>query len=190
MKAITLTQPWATLVAIGAKCIETRSWATAYRGRLAIHAAKGLGPVGGKRGLTELCGTEPFCSVLNVYGRSQTWKDLADMVARPLLPQGAIVAICELTAVWRIPATPRHFPRGVADDHPHASYPVVLPPFRDTAERAFGDYTPGRYAWILSDVKALYAPIATKGALGLWEWDGTIPVPASAGGKENSNAIS
>ena len=41
MKAITLTQPWASLVAIGAKKWETRSWATNYRGPLAIHAAKG-----------------------------------------------------------------------------------------------------------------------------------------------------
>ncbi len=40
MKALTLTQPWASLVAIGAKRIETRSWATSYRGPLAIHAAK------------------------------------------------------------------------------------------------------------------------------------------------------
>ena len=31
MKALTLTQPWATLVAIGAKRIETRIWRTDYR---------------------------------------------------------------------------------------------------------------------------------------------------------------
>ena len=42
MKTLTLTQPWATLVAIGAKRIETRSWNTKYRGPLAIHAAKGF----------------------------------------------------------------------------------------------------------------------------------------------------
>ena len=42
MKVLTLTQPWATLVAIGAKRIETRSWSTKYRGPLAIHAAKGF----------------------------------------------------------------------------------------------------------------------------------------------------
>ena len=41
MKALTLTQPWATAVARGVKSIETRSWATGYRGWLAIHAAKG-----------------------------------------------------------------------------------------------------------------------------------------------------
>lgn len=40
MKAISLWQPWATLIAIGAKHFETRSWATNYRGQLAIHAAK------------------------------------------------------------------------------------------------------------------------------------------------------
>ena len=31
MRAITLTQPWATLVALGFKKIETRSWSTDYR---------------------------------------------------------------------------------------------------------------------------------------------------------------
>ena len=40
MKAITLWQPWATLIAIGVKPFETRSWATSYRGPLAIHAGK------------------------------------------------------------------------------------------------------------------------------------------------------
>lgn len=40
MKALTLWQPWATLIAIGAKRFETRSWQTSHRGPLAIHAAK------------------------------------------------------------------------------------------------------------------------------------------------------
>lgn len=34
MRGLSLTQPWATLVAIGAKKIETRSWTTTYRGAL------------------------------------------------------------------------------------------------------------------------------------------------------------
>ncbi len=53
MRTLTLTQPWATLVALGAKTIETRSWQTSYRGPLAIHAGQGLGPVGGKKGLLQ-----------------------------------------------------------------------------------------------------------------------------------------
>ena len=40
MKAITVWQPWATLLATGQKHNETRSWRTNYRGEILIHAAK------------------------------------------------------------------------------------------------------------------------------------------------------
>ncbi|MDF9844168.1 MULTISPECIES: ASCH domain-containing protein [unclassified Paenibacillus] len=40
MKAITIKQPWATLIALGEKHLETRSWQTKHRGELAIHAGK------------------------------------------------------------------------------------------------------------------------------------------------------
>lgn len=40
MNAISLWQPWASLVAAGIKRIETRSWGTNFRGPIAIHAAK------------------------------------------------------------------------------------------------------------------------------------------------------
>ena len=40
MKTISLLQPWASLVVMGAKTIETRSWQTAYRGPLLIHASR------------------------------------------------------------------------------------------------------------------------------------------------------
>lgn len=39
MKAITIKQPWASLIATGLKDIENRSWKTNYRGRVLIHAA-------------------------------------------------------------------------------------------------------------------------------------------------------
>lgn len=38
MRGLTLYQPWAHLVCVGAKRFETRSWKTSYRGTLAIHA--------------------------------------------------------------------------------------------------------------------------------------------------------
>jgi hypothetical protein len=44
MKAISLWQPWASLMVIGLKKNETRSWATKYRGLLAIHASKKVVP--------------------------------------------------------------------------------------------------------------------------------------------------
>ncbi len=38
MKALTLKQPWATLISEGLKEYEFRSWNTNYRGKLLIHA--------------------------------------------------------------------------------------------------------------------------------------------------------
>jgi hypothetical protein len=171
MKAITLTQPWATLVAIGEKQIETRSWSTLYRGPLAIHAAAGFGPIGGKRGYMDLCSREPFKRVLTAY-----WKWLINSNATVLklsdgMPRGAIVARCEL-----IDCVPTEFiTEQVAA---HYSYRVVWNAERidfvqsDEAakEIAFGDYTPGRYAWLLAHVQMLPEPIQVRGALGLWEW--------------------
>lgn len=149
MKALTLTQPWATLVAIGAKRIETRSWKTPYRGELAIHAAKGLGKLSKWRFISML-DEEPFKSVLKAHFGEYR----APYFPHPMLnnlPGGAIVATCTILDCFAITTS-----------------------FADNAissqERAFGDYTPGRYAWLLANVQKLETPIPAKGALGLWEW--------------------
>lgn len=42
MKAISIRQPWAWLVATGQKDIENRTWATSFRGRILIHASKDM----------------------------------------------------------------------------------------------------------------------------------------------------
>lgn len=41
MKAITISQPYASLIASGEKWVENRTWAVQYHGPLAIHAGKG-----------------------------------------------------------------------------------------------------------------------------------------------------
>ena len=40
MKAITIKQPWATLIAKGYKEYEFRTWKTKYRGEILIHSGK------------------------------------------------------------------------------------------------------------------------------------------------------
>lgn len=67
MKAISLHQPWATLVAYGEKQYETRSWKPNHRGLLAIHAAKRLDDV-----QKAICYEQPFRDALQraVYGPS------------------------------------------------------------------------------------------------------------------------
>lgn len=42
MKAITIKQPFATLISEGLKEYEFRTWKTKYRGDILIHAAKGI----------------------------------------------------------------------------------------------------------------------------------------------------
>jgi len=148
MKALTLTQPWALLVAIGAKRFETRSWNTAYRGPLAIHAAKSLDPVGGEGGLRELCWSEPFASVLAPY-------DYEFLLRKT---RGTIVAVGSLydtftsdDAAWLLRESYSY--RAQAGEH----------------ELAFGNYEPGRFAFQLTRLVPLDEPISCRGQLGLWD---------------------
>src|SRR5690554_6301238 len=39
MKALSIKQPWASLIAYGIKDVENRTWKTSYRGRIYIHAS-------------------------------------------------------------------------------------------------------------------------------------------------------
>jgi len=151
VKALTLTQPWATLVAIGAKQIETRSWNTSYRGRLAIHAAKGW-PASAKK----ICFKEPFLSAL---------VDAGFFTQLDNLPRGAIVAVCDLVHVKKIDElTP--FPACSAFARRKGLWKL------NGREQVFGDYSIGRFMWLLDNVVMLPKPVPAKGALSLWEWGG------------------
>jgi len=81
LKAITLWQPWASLMAFGDKKIETRSWHTRYRGPLAIHAAKKIVPY------TNI----EILSAIESHGLNCR-----------KLPTGAVLAICELVDCKKI----------------------------------------------------------------------------------------
>jgi len=71
MKAISLWEPWATMMALNFKNNETRHWYTSYRGPLLIHAAKKVLSKKHQAGLDEACltfsGFSPFAYPLN-YG--------------------------------------------------------------------------------------------------------------------------
>jgi len=146
-RGLTLTQPWASLVAVGAKRIETRSWSTPYRGPLAIHAAKGLSSVGGAVGLHALVSRWPFSE--KVYAEA--------------LPLGAIVATAVLRDIWTTERIAAELERRVALGSADAEF-----------ELGFGDYSSGRFGWILGDVEPLPEPIPCKGSLGLWNVAGAL----------------
>ena len=170
MKAITLTQPWATLVAIGAKRIETRSWATKYRGPLLIHAAAGLGPVGGIRGFTELLGQTAFTRALEPhYGYDYT---LPAFGLLDCLPFGAIVG--QVNQIDCVATWPNWATAGPWFTAARGEQTWQVPPPVGSAERAFGDYTPGRWAHLYADARPLATPIPARGQLGLWNWEGSL----------------
>lgn len=146
MKTLTLTQPYADLIANGDKRVETRSWSTEYRGPLLIHAAATLKGVGGKNGYIETLHHLPDEALLRL-GRNARLPE--GQGVPPGLPLGAIVAVSYLDGVERIDAETRH---GLA-----------------TSELGVGNYADGRYAWFLR--KALPVPaLPWRGALGLWEF--------------------
>lgn len=135
MRGLSLTQPWATLVALGHKRVETRSWSTSYRGEILIHAAKGF-----PRDVQEMCADEPFLAALKGAGFTNTNQ----------LPRGVIVAVAKLTGIAR------------TEEWTAMSQGLLR------HEIEFGDYSPGRFGWALSEVRALREAIPCKGALGLW----------------------
>jgi len=162
MKAITIYQPYASLIAVGAKRYETRSWATNYRGPIATHA--------GKRPWTE----SPFNFINAVRGYLH---DDSGMIAP--IPYGAVVATADLVDCW-----------GIIYVHPPFADKTrrVLLINKDrhlvgnisNDEFLFGDWTPGRYAWELANAQPLPEPVPCRGRQGLWNWQppGEItPIP-------------
>lgn len=123
MRAISVWQPWASAIAVGVKQIETRHWATRYRGPIAIHAAK--------RWHRE---ERLFASIEHTLGRLPK-----------RLPLGAIVATANLVECW---PTDQMQPGPI--------------------EKIYGDYTAGRFAWVLREVRALPEPIPWEGKQGFF----------------------
>ena len=156
MRALTLWEPWASLTAKGQKKIETRSWKAPDEligQRIAIHAAKRM-PVIAKIFCRE------FSKLLGLVTYTGSWLYYLEHGVGSF---GKVVATAKLVDCKKIlPDTPNYAFYG--DSKGETAIP------KDSLEYAFGDYTPGRYAWILEDIKPLDEPIPVKGKQRLWEW--------------------
>lgn len=188
MKALTLWQPWASLIAVGAKTIETRSWSTTYRGPLAIHAAattKGFDTLPGDcEGTTEGGWRYGYIGQWQVgyCFRTSDEGHRGDTFAVRLEgetcefspPLGAIVATAYLVDVVEIAAGADG---GLVvakawEEYHEQGHPIeAVDWWPGTDEEACGDFTPGRFGWLLTNVQALAEPIPARGRQGLWEWE-------------------
>lgn len=145
LHALSLTQPWATLIVRGSKEVETRSWPTNFRGEVAIHASKGYT----KGELVHLRCCWNFCGALGI-------KMGFDGNLWETLPFGAIVGIATLHDCQPTDNFTQSFldtPRGTS-------------PYQWT-ERQMGNFDLGRYGFRLSNVREI-TPVPCKGMLGFW----------------------
>ena len=148
MKAITIHQPYASLIAVGAKRYETRSWATRYRGQIATHA--------GKQDWTGRMSSEEITAAINAFTgtRYEVASGRAENNYDYIYPYGAVIATAELVDCIKIIETTE----------------IYKP------ELLFGDFTAGRYIWVLANVKMFPEPIPERGKQGLWEWESDYAV--------------
>jgi hypothetical protein len=157
VKGLTLHPEHAELFRLGLRNVETRGWATRYHGPILLHASR----------------RDPDSAV----ARRDPLNGPA-MAAIPHgnpLPCGAIAAVADL--VDCVPMTNtwpendgRHLLvsdgaltvyRGHPHHEPHEGLDV-------TDQLPYGDFAPGRWAWILEDIRPLPEPVPCRGAQGLW----------------------
>ena len=150
LSALTLPQPWASLTALRHKTTVTRSRPapnTLIGSRIAIHA--------GKR-----------------RPRRSEWNDrVAETAAGVDLPLGVVVATARVDGCVRVlsngfarmsePADPgRVWVMDRSGQEHRDAYQMDSDPY--------GDYSEGRWIWLLSSVRAVEPPIKATGRRGVW----------------------
>lgn len=145
MKCLSLWQPWATLIVIGAKQFETRSWPTTWRGPLLIHAAK-------KR---------------DAGSRSYTYDVAFQRALIPAgyrmyedLPFGAVLGVVDMVDCWFVRRDPDDNGKLWAGNRSRGL------PIGD--EGFFGNYAHGRYAWQLANPRRFPTPVPLKAWQGIF----------------------
>lgn len=147
---LTLYEPYAALMRVGAKVIETRGRPTKYRGPLGIHAAKTVPPA-----YMEAFRNPQIRRALEKAGYTE-WDDFEAEL-------GTIVCVVNVIDCRRIEAS------GVIPDNLMNTcwtYPPEEP------ELSFGNYTPGRFAWITDGLPCRFIePITARGKQGIWYFE-------------------
>jgi len=190
MKAIVVRQPWATLIALGIKTIETRPGPP--NGPMRPDGARGLPGCTLERGerIAILAGAAPPKAGLRLgvdaeitfsefmVGEGGRLLDLCNERAHPL-PLGAVV--CTVVVADALPIVQRVgscIGPAEWDGHrrffsaPHEGYLTTTGPGaelpRYTDQLPLGDFTPGRWGWMLTDPRPC-EPIPCKGRQGVFE---------------------
>ena len=171
MRAITLHQPWASLIAGGYKTTETRGWPapeSLVGSRIAIHAAKRT-------------------------SRPSEWNaQVGDIASGLEFPLGAIVATARLDGCVRV------LSGGFASLEVKADPGRVWVVDRSGEERSdayrmdsdpYGGYSEGRWIWLLSGVRPVNPPIEARGRQGMWKLPLSLSDPNTSVHSSNGRLI-
>lgn len=143
MRALTIHEPYASLIILGYKIFETRSWLTHVRGEVAIHASKRPMDAEGIR-LAEKYGIIPqYGKVLGVVDFVECWKYY------PMYPV-------------RFPTYHKVLVPSDGDEKKMIRTPIT--------EFEMGDFSEGRYAWEFHVKEKFANPVPAKGQQGFWKW--------------------
>lgn len=158
--ALTLWQPYAQLMADLEKRFETRSWATSYRGPMAIHASLNTSAE-----VLDVCMNRVFQDVLINHGYLQRRYAAGEnfklrKALRAGLPIKCVVAVGWLVGIYQTERLRDHeFRKRLL-----AAYEVEEAPH----EWEFGNYANGRYGWLFLNVQKLATPIELPGHRMVW----------------------
>ena len=162
MKIISLWPPWAQLVSLNLKRIETRSWKAPevlIGQRIGIHVTKKM-PAMARR----FCRKFALLLGYTVENYNGSWLYYLEQGIGNF---GKIIATAKLCGCYKI----------INNDviGKVAYIDVNGLEFAVTGnEYEFGDYRTGRYVWMLEDIQQLPNPIPAKGMQRLWNWDGEL----------------
>lgn len=158
MYAISLWQPWASLIAEGIKVQETRSWSPPHwliGERIAIHAAKRQVT----KALLKHLPKEIHDPMIKAYGWD--WLDS--------IPYGAVICTAELFGVAQI--VDNESDSAMRDKGSLPAIRVKTGEHIAIVPDPYGDYSAGRYIWGLRSIIKKGEPIPMKGQKGLWKCD-------------------
>lgn len=155
MRALTIWQPWASLIALGVKSHEFRTWPPPeylYGARMAVHAA-GRVPRRAELQALLLClrGRDWRQSGLDDQARAE---DLVDrwLTSPGLLPRSAVLCTAQVGRPLRA---------------------IELAAQRGIEPQNGGAFDALNFAWPLTDIEVFDAPIEhLTGSRELWRWDG------------------
>jgi activating signal cointegrator 1 len=133
MKALSILEPWASLIKEKVKYVETRGWKTKYRGQLYIHA-----------------------SLRKENRKDKNVNELLNLLSNKEFNYGHIIAKCKLVDCIYM------------DDE------YIKNIKENKIEYMCGEYSVGRYAWIVEDIEMLEIPIKAKGQLNIWNYNDIV----------------